>query len=478
VGEPVTEEITSLNELCSQVLKGKFGLGKTRIDDILAPLNRRGNCLDLTDKYYSIGPGLGLHYSAKKPMQTLAVLETRYFNVPDIYPYTVKEMYLAREIVNLWAAEHFKDVSIRPILFDDFAIDAAYSKFLSDAQTKDYADQYHGSGGWDGPDGRTVKFHLKTIFKPKLKPDLYKVGQGISAWSTQTLAIYCVIFRVISETVIKLEKYYVVSDAYWTEPQFIEYLNNQFSSVPHVAPFGVTDGEMFDACQNRFTQEIEKQFLRRLGVSETMLDHYYSFRAGYYVKASSASGHAGTQKTSGEPGTFFNNGVVSKTISNWLLRGVGPQAIVNKGDDFVKRQCNLQLDVDRKRALDVACGLRIRVNISDGADFCGLILEDGKVFPSVVRKANKIISHRFKNYEHFTEYQESLRDWVGNVEKYGAETVIGSNAKLYKTNFEHMSAIYDGIRSMSHIGEEQFRKTFMYREEEAGHRIEKQPQTR
>lgn len=80
---------------------------------------------------------------------------------------------------------------------------------------------------------------------------------------------------------------------------------------------------MIDACQNRWAQEIEREYLRCLGVCETVIEHYYSFRAGYNIKADCAGGKAGTQKTSGETGTLMTNGIVSKIISNWLVRGEG-----------------------------------------------------------------------------------------------------------------------------------------------------------
>lgn len=183
------------------------------------------------------------------------------------------------------------------------------------------------------------------------------------------------------------------------------------------------------------------------------------------ILASCASGRAGTQKTSGEPGTLFNNGVTSRCISNWLLRGVGPQVIIYKGDDFVKRQCCLETRQDRREKLDEVCSLKIRINISRGAEFCGLILEDGRIFPSVVRKANKVTAHSFRDYEHFTEYQQSLRDWVVNVEQFGAETVLACNAKLYGVPFSQIETMYDGIKSVCHMNQRQYEWAFQYKEE-------------
>lgn len=257
----------------------------------------------------------------------------------------------------------------------------------------------------------------------------------------------------------------MVTDSYWSEVQFIRYINKAFEKVPRVAMYGVTDGEMFDACQNRFTQQLERTYLARLGLSEEVIDHYYSFRAGYFLSASCVSGRAGTQQTSGEPGTLYNNGVVARLISNWILRGQGPMVIIYKGDDFVKRQCNLYEDEDRRKALDQVCAIKLRVNITPGAEFCGLVLEGGFIFPSITRKLDKVLSHRFRDYKHFCEYQTALRDWVDCVEVYGAENVIGHNAEVQNTSYAHMDAQYDSIKSMSHINKEQFEEFFTYKTE-------------
>lgn len=50
----------------------------------------------------------------------------------------------------------------------------------------------------DNSDGRTIRFHLKGIFKPKFsEPDVCKAGQGISAWSTDAGAMFCSFPRFI-----------------------------------------------------------------------------------------------------------------------------------------------------------------------------------------------------------------------------------------------------------------------------------------
>lgn len=250
-------DVTSWNELSGQFIKGAFATGKVFVESRRHPIS-------LTEAFRSMGCGIGLHYSAKKPAQTLAVLETRYLNKRVAHPFDKKARDLAKEIVDLWWDEHVRPEWKRPESFSDADLDLALDVLLKDARAKGYAERFAGTGGWDGPDGRIVRFHLKSIFKPKLRPDLYKVGQGISAWSVHCLATFCNVFIVLTSMSVKIEKDYVVTDSYWTEDQFVKYLNQVFAGVPGPAPFGVTDGEMFDACQNHFTQEIEPQAPRHL----------------------------------------------------------------------------------------------------------------------------------------------------------------------------------------------------------------------
>lgn len=340
-------DVTSWNELSGQLVRVAFSTGKMFIDQVIMPVNARRHPVTLVTSFRAMGPGLGLHYSAKKPAQTLAVLETMYLNRRQSYPFDQKAKTLAKEIVDTLWDEHVRPGVSRMDTLSDADLGLALDALLKDARSKGYAERFVGSGGWDSPEGRIVRFHLKSIFKPKLSPDLYKVGQYISAWRVQSLAMFCNAFRVLTAMSVRVKKDYVVTDSYWTEDQFIKYLNTIFTTVPAAAYFGVTGGQMFDACQNQLTQEIERCYLRRAGVAEDFISLYYSFRVDYLILSSCATGRAGTQKTSGEPGTLFNNGVISMCISNWLLRGIGTHVIIYKGDDFVKYQSGLEARLER-----------------------------------------------------------------------------------------------------------------------------------
>nr|UUG74030.1 MAG: hypothetical protein [Hubei Beny-like virus 1] len=451
----VDPNVTSMNELESQVCGNGFSNGVASID-LVTPVNQRGHPTNTVASFYSAAAGLGLHYDKFKPFQTMAVMEARYLNFVPKFPFGYDQVKLATEIVDLWFREHMQ---VNYSAFGEPEIQTVLSSFLKSVREKKYPQRYRGI---DNPEARLVRFHLKDIFKPKLNNvfDFFKVGQGISAWDTDVCAMFCGVFRILGKHMIACEKSHVLTDSHTSESDFIEKVTEQFQNLPGTALNGVTDGEMFDAQQNEFTQEIEKQFWLRLGVAENFLDMYYSFRKRYVMQATNVRGRAGCQKTSGEPGTLVNNGIVSKVLSNFIIRGEGPVGIVYKGDDFNKRQCNLTVNEDNKKIIEAVCPLKLKVNISEGSEFCGLIVANGYVFPSISRKLNKIMSHRFRDYKHFCEYQTSLRDFVKKMEKLDPAKVIALNARVTKsTNFQ-VSVQYDAIISFSHISKEQFETVF------------------
>lgn len=206
-------------------------------------------------------------------------------------------------------------------------------------------------------------------------------------------------------------------------------------AVPAPTNNATTDGITFDANQNKFTQKIERLYWEKFGISQEISELYYSFRSNYRVISSVAVGYAGTQKTSGEPGTLVNNGIVSKCVSNFIVRGDGPVCIIYKGDDFNKRQCNVQIDRTNETQVNAVCALGPRANIGRNSEFCGLTFCEGNLFPSIPRKVNKIMAQRFRDYKHFCEYQTAIRDWINLIAKQNKMLVIACNAAQYVTGF-------------------------------------------
>lgn len=456
---------TCMNNEASSCIAANFTSGVTGADKILAVVNKRGHPQDQSEKYYSLGQGVGNYFSAKNQMQTLQVMSVRYFCKQPMYPYGWTEELLIRKILDKWFDDCVNpDVKVR--MLDTAEMQDVIDGFIKHITTKKYQDSFKGNDGIDNPDGRTIRFNLKGIFKPKHgEPDVNKAGQGISAWSTDACAMFCAVFRVLTASVVKSELGHVVTDAYMDEAEFIKRTQYQMNRVAELAQNATTDGVCFDANQNQFTQELEKAYWRRYGVCETFLDHYYSFRRHYKVVSAVALGRAGTQKTSGEPGTLVNNGVVSKTISHFLIDGDGGFVINYKGDDFNKRQLNVRLNKPNQDLIDGVCAVKLRVKISSTSEFCGLTYSGGNLLPSIPRKINKLYAHRFKTYEHFCEYQAALRDWVSRIEALGEMLCVASNANVYGTTADEMQSALDTVKSFSHIDKDQWDEQFVLRTE-------------
>lgn len=459
---------TSMNLTASAVIPEDFRTGCFNPDLLIMPVNKRGHPQKLITTYYAHSTGVGNFFSANSPSQVLQVLQARYFNKQPFFELSNKQELLAKKMVNLWFSEHVRPRIFSKIIMDDAEVQEVITEFLQKVVTSHYQESFRANGGLENPDGRVIRFNLKGIFKPKFGvPDVYKAGQGISAWSTDACAMFCSVFRVLGRLVMKTENQTVMTDSYTPELDFMKRVKGVFAGIPSTAQFAVTDGVTFDANQNAFTQLIENLYWRSYDVPQDFLDAYYSFRKNYKVISSVAIGFAGTQKTSGEPGTLKNNEAVTKVTSNYTVRGDGPVAIVYKGDDFTKHQNNLVHDKARQDEVNSACALGLKVQIGPSAEFCGLTFCDGELFPSIPRKANKISAHRFKDYKHFCEYQTSLRDWVTTITKLGDMRVIALNSAHYKTDYSEMQSCFDVINSISHIDEEQFHEVFRLRREES-----------
>jgi hypothetical protein len=333
------------------------------------------------------------------------------------------------------------------------------------AKLKHYDAQLQGI---DNPFFSTVRAHLKDIFKPSPKKnfDENKPGQGISAWSKDAQVTFGTAIRYANYLFQRSLKSHVVFDNRMTVDQVFQRLSSAMSKVPQGAKNGVTDFEMFDAQQGPFTQAIEKHFLRAYGFSDNFIDQYYRLRVDYKIQAGPISGRAGTEKTSGEPGTLLFNSVVNAVIMNFLLRGEGPAALAIKGDDGFKRQVNLHIDETARDRVAMYSTLQIKISFEDPAEFCGCVIGQGAMAPNLYRRLTSIHGKSFRDYHAFALYQVSLRDWLQPIIARGPEAraeILALNTAVFtpalqdsSLTFPAMEAVLDQLVSFSHISEEQF----------------------
>jgi len=445
-----TNTRAAVNELAAARVPGRIKSGKFN-SELFFPVNARGHPKSLNVKFFSFGLGAGVHFSPNIPGTSLACLAARYMDGPKQKEFTHNSDLLAEEIVDLFFEEHCNDVPV------DTQLESwIQHEMESAAASKAYGMQ---SQGYYDFESHVVRFHIKEIFKPMKEgkdPDPNKPAQGISAWSKDTNLTFGAVIRMINALFLACLKAHAIYDNRMTEQELRAKMSRAMKGVPYVAKKGIADGRMFDSLQDRFTQRLERKFLKKMNVSQAFIDSYYSHREKYRLLAQGISGTVEYKKTSGEPGTLFFNSALSGVLENYVLRGDGPCAIAMKGDDGLKVQCNLRVDQDRLDAIMVHSRMEIKAVIVDEAEFCGNVITSHGLIPSVPRKLNKVLSHRFRGYKHFAEYQVSLRDWLDKMNEDGLMNILAENCRLYGVGFQEMLSGFEVINSLGHIDEKEF----------------------
>lgn len=447
------DTVNALNELSSLQVEPGFRNGEIDVD-VLSPINQRGHLKNTTHKYRSFCTGNGLHYIPNRPGQTWAALRKRYVGKKDKYSFTNDAKLLARKMVEEFVRENM-DINV-PVEQDGHII---MNEFLQSVKAKHYEEQYVG---FDNTDARKVRFNIKEIFKPfkDSKADLGKVGQGISAWSKDAMLRFGACIRYINKQFKNCLKPHVLYDNRETDESSRKKIMRLMSLLPACAKKAVTDHGEFDAAQNEFTQELERELLRAMYVSEEFIAEYFSFRNNYILIAPETYCRADSEKTSGEPGTLLFNTIVAAIITNYVVRGHGSSIFVIKGDDGFKMQVGIAVDDNRYLEIKQFVNFELKIQIGDDAEFCGNAISGHKIVPSIIRKMHKLAAKRFRSYEHFTEYQISLRDWVSKTQNDDYFETCAMNAELYKMPVNEVIACFEAIQSASHIDKDTFERLF------------------
>jgi hypothetical protein len=319
-----------------------------------------------------------------------------------------------------------------------------------------------------------IRFHLKDIFKP-LKDiavpssevfnkvvNLAKCGQGISAWSSQANIEFGAATRIINHRFLASLRDHVTYNNKFTEDEIDEQLRMKKKILLPGAKTAVTDGADFDSMQNRFTQEIEREHSRYLGVPEQFLDAYYEIRNDYKMTQTGLFNvKCRSEKTSGEPGTLLYNSQLGGTVTDNAVVGLGPMTLDLQGDDAKKTQNCLTIDDSVLSGMRLYSEFKLKCEIGTNQEFCGNIEINGTLVPSVHRLFKKICAHTEKSESTFYEYKMAVMDKIKRIEKVGAETVIAASANAIGAGYQEMEYVYDVVKSYSHLSYEQFRERSM-----------------
>jgi len=431
--------------------------GKIDLEDHNNPKNRHGN---FVQKFvYAWTSGIGNTFSPNSPGQTLNVVLGRYLN-PKAKPKKAPggdAQLLCDRIV-----KRFIQRNINSPKFSEDLLEQVVTEAEKAAQDKKYSQQLRG---YDNPDARSIRMHLKAIFKPAKLGGLNveKPGQGISAWSKDSQVIFGTAIRYINAVFSESLKANVCYDNRMSQQTLITRLRSACADIPLAARNGVTDFEMYDAQQDEFTQMLEKTFLRCFGITEDFITHYYYFRSRYPISAGAIHGYAGTEKTSGEPGTLFFNSIINALLLDYILDGEGPYALAIKGDDGYKRQVNLKIVDSRLNEVQQWTKLKMKAGFEDPAEFCGCVIGRGTMVVNIPRRHRSILGRQFSGYKNFCDYRVSLLQWIKDIyvsDEIRDET-LAMNAELYYSgNMDMATRTLEEIVSISHLNEAQFYEKF------------------
>lgn len=420
--------------------------------DFLNPLNPRNNPRKLVFKGYKFSNGFGNSYFSNNHLQLLQCLMGRYANVKRNFECGPEGRELAKEIVRYSVDLIDKEKCF--ILPEE--INKIFNDFTRKASEKSYIEKYYGEYL---NNKKVINFSLKDIFKPfkEFKVKKEKIGQGISAWQSELNIIFNVTMRILSFVFKRSCKEKVLFNNGYDDRTVVKIFKEKLKNFPKDVDIAVIDATQFDSCQNVFTQNLERYFLLEIGATQEFLDAYYKFRNNYILKAMNvAMTKVESVKTSGEPATLLLNSVLELLILNYLVEGEGPKYLMVQGDDGIKYQANLKLNQQRYQNICRFCKLEIKLEINQLKEFCGYIVYKGELYLSLYRIFQKITGKHFRDYQHFSEYQISLRDKLNFISFLGVEKTIQANVAIYKSTINTFSTIYDIIRSWAHIDEKQF----------------------
>lgn len=445
-----TQELP-LNHLASHVIPPEFTNGVLNVDAFSA-ITRGGNPAPLSTPYWSLGGGFGTTHTKGNPSQTLNTMSKRYLSTQAKPRVSEEERQYARKLALEYIEENENQV---PFNIHDLEVEVV--AYIKKAIEKNYNQRFQDSNVWSYLISTfSLKDQYKTAKYPGLKTD--KAAQGISAWSTEATTLFQLVFRWLGRIVKSRERPHVVNEMYSDPVEFREAWALAQSQLPSTTVPRQTDWNTFDAQQCAFSLEIEKQYLLGIGCPRSFVDFYAAHRATFTIQARGlAQAQVTGPKASGEPGTLFGNTALAKVVSNHLLRGEGPSMLSAKGDDFYKSQLNLELDEKRYAALRAIWPVDIQqIPSLDGSTFCGYIIYQNGLYPDLMKKHDTVLGKRYLGYEHFTKVQQSLRDFIEDVEQLDLLGVFAANVSAHKSNINVVEGWFQALQAFSHIDRHQW----------------------
>lgn len=313
---------------------------------------------------------------------------------------------------------------------------------------------------------------MKEIFKVSRSHDTddTKAGQGISAWDPTVVSLFHTLMRIMSRRFARSLKPNAVFNNRLTQVELISKVQTAMSSVHQSAVGGYMDGTQFDSCQNAFTQEIERNIMSFLGMPKEALESYYSIRNNYLLSSATFTAIIDAAKTSGEPGTLLLNTILMMCLTAWLLttRTIH-SVIIGQGDDCFIYGIGLALDNERLSEVGNYTKMKLKCQVGGRISFCGMSYNNGRFYLDLERRYKKVVGTTYRDYPHFAEVQNSVRDFLLDVKRShtdGITSTIHANISVhqshvdYQRQFEYQLEVFLALESLAHLNRSQFQEHF------------------
>lgn len=474
----VLPEVHSLNWEESQVVTKQFATATTNLCDVFSPVNARGHPVKMGETFYAVGAGMGLHFSPTVLMQEWNVVAVRYDKIRSIHkdvPEEAKALiadmvqhyfltYKSKALENCGFKGIGKPSIVETFLDDEQRISSMADKFVHDASVRHYDKRYTGVGGLDSFGIDDVRFAVKSIFKPvntNKDFDLSKAAQGLNMFDPWIVNFFCFACRVLRQIDLSSDNtdgdHVVLSNDGLSEFETMQAVVERMATHGNVPlEILIADGVEYDATFDYFTLHLEEEYYRGLGCSEVFLAFYHRMRVKYRIIAKTINCVPKAQHATGEPNTIEANEVPIGVISTYVATVVGPSTAVKQGDD--RNRIGMKFTIDQKllNKIESYTNMRIKFQIKRQGEFCGMILTSDGMYPNIYRRLVKISGCQWRSYEHFCEYQKSLRDYKTLIEKLGVSKVIAVSAVQQNASYSEMSHVWECIDSWGHINKEQW----------------------
>lgn len=451
---------TNISNLTKNMLNSR---AKVNLANLIQPLNKNRTPLkDEIDRFRYIH-SQGIDFLSSCPAQELRTAHSRYITSKGI-KLTAASKQLAHRIASNFIRTYMEKVSDDPNEESETLNEA-----LSDAIRKHYPERTRDFSTFDP---HRINFFMKEIFKVSRShiTDPNKAGQGISAWDPSVVGLFHTLMRIMSRRFSRSLKSNAVFNNRLTQVQLISKVRTAMTTVHKSAIGGYMDGTQFDSCQNSFTQEIERTILTHLGMPEAAIEAYYSIRNDYTLSSNTFSALIDSAKTSGEPGTLLLNTILMMCLTAWLLRTVSIHSvIIGQGDDCFIYGIGLHLDQERLSDVGKFTKMKLKCQVGGRISFCGMSYNNGLFFLDLERRYKKIVGTTYRDYAHFAEVQNSVRDFLLDVKQShtdGISSTVRANISVseshpdYQRQFDYQLEVFLALESLAHINHSQFREHF------------------